>query len=83
MSVWLEWTKATDCKSVIIHRGFKSLHRLQYKYFKLQRRQTLEQYLDLCRETLEIGIRKKNRTGIDHIGYTGDMMKFYLVKINI
>lgn len=38
----------------------------------------MKQYLDLCKKTLEQGIRKKNRTGVDHIGYTGDMMKFDL-----
>ena len=38
----------------------------------------MRQYLDLCNKILTKGIRKKNRTGIDHIGYTGDMMKFDL-----
>jgi len=40
----------------------------------------MKQYLDLCKKTMENGIRKTNRTGIDHIGYTGDMMKFDLSK---
>ena len=38
----------------------------------------MKQYLELCKKTMEQGIRKTNRTGIDHIGYTGDMMKFDL-----
>lgn len=36
------------------------------------------QYLDICKKALYTGIKKKNRTGIDHIGYTGDMMQFDL-----
>lgn len=40
----------------------------------------MKQYLELCKRTMEQGIRKTNRTGIDHIGYTGDMMKFDLTK---
>lgn len=40
----------------------------------------MKQYLDLCQKTIDNGIRKTNRTGIDHIGYTGDMMKFDLSK---
>jgi len=40
----------------------------------------MKQYLELCKKTMENGIRKTNRTGIDHIGYTGDMMKFDLSK---
>jgi len=38
----------------------------------------MQQYLRICRELLENGKRKSNRTGIDHIGYHGDMMKFDL-----
>ena len=38
----------------------------------------MRQYLDLCEKVLEKGIRKQNRTGVDHIGYTGDMMQFDL-----
>lgn len=38
----------------------------------------MKQYIDLCKKTLKKGIRKQNRTGVDHIGYTGDMMKFDL-----
>jgi len=38
----------------------------------------MKQYLDLCIKTMNEGIKKKNRTGIDHIGYTGDMMQFNL-----
>lgn len=36
----------------------------------------MQQYLDLCNNLLNKGRRKQNRTGIDHIGYHGDMMKF-------
>ncbi len=38
----------------------------------------MHQYLQLCLKVLETGKRKTNRTGIDHIGYQGDMMKFDL-----
>ena len=38
----------------------------------------MRNYLDLCHKTLNDGISKENRTGINHIGYMGDMMKFYL-----
>ena len=38
----------------------------------------MKQYLELCQKVLDQGIRKTNRTGIDHFGYTGDMMKFDL-----
>lgn len=38
----------------------------------------MKQYLDLCKKVLYKGITKKNRTGINHVGYTGDMMKFNL-----
>ena len=37
----------------------------------------MQQYLDLCRKALS-GLKKENRTGTDHIGYHGDMMKFDL-----
>jgi thymidylate synthase len=40
----------------------------------------MEQYLKLCSKTLAEGIRKQNRTGVAHFGYTGDMMKFDLSK---
>ena len=36
----------------------------------------MKQYLDLCQKVLDQGVRKSNRTGIDTIGYIGDMMKF-------
>ena len=36
----------------------------------------MKQYLDLCRKVLDEGLWKTNRTGIDHIGYIGDMMRF-------
>jgi thymidylate synthase len=38
----------------------------------------MKQYLDLCKKVLDKGIRKTNRTGVDHFGYTGDMMQFDL-----
>ncbi len=38
----------------------------------------MRQYLDLCAKALGTGIRKTNRTGIDHIGYTGDMAQYDL-----
>jgi thymidylate synthase len=38
----------------------------------------MKQYLELSQKALAQGIRKSNRTGVDHIGYTGDMMKFNL-----
>jgi thymidylate synthase len=38
----------------------------------------MKQYLELSQKALDQGVRKTNRTGIDHIGYTGDMMKFNL-----
>lgn len=38
----------------------------------------MQQYLDVCRKAVEFGLRKKNRTDYDHIGYHGDMMKFDL-----
>ncbi len=37
----------------------------------------MKQYLELCQKALA-GLKKKNRTGVDHIGYHGDMMKFNL-----
>ena len=40
----------------------------------------MKQYLNLAKKAMDTGIRKKNRTGVDHIGYTGDMMKFDLSK---
>lgn len=36
------------------------------------------QYLELCNELLEIGKRKKNRTGVDTIGLFGAQMRFHL-----
>ena len=36
----------------------------------------MRQYLTLLQDVMDKGIRKKNRTGVDHFGYTGDMMKF-------
>lgn len=38
----------------------------------------MKQYLDLCKKVLDTGIMKKNRTGINHLGIQGDMMKFDL-----
>lgn len=38
----------------------------------------MRQYLALCEKVLAKGIRKTNRTGFDHFGYTGDMMQFDL-----
>lgn len=38
----------------------------------------MKQYLDLCNKVLANGKTKNNRTGVNHIGYTGDMMKFDL-----
>lgn len=38
----------------------------------------MKQYISLCKKVLEKGLRKTNRTGIDHFGYTGDMMQFDL-----
>ncbi|MEA3242314.1 MAG: thymidylate synthase [Pseudomonadota bacterium] len=38
----------------------------------------MKQYLDLCKQVLETGIRKPNRTGVDTIGIHGAMMKFDL-----
>lgn len=37
----------------------------------------MKQYQEICKKALT-GIKKSNRTGIDHIGYHGDMMKFDL-----
>ena len=37
----------------------------------------MKQYLDLLEKAMG-GVRKTNRTGVDHIGYTGDMMQFDL-----
>lgn len=37
----------------------------------------MKQYLDICKKAME-GLQKKNRTGIDHIGYQGDMCKYDL-----
>ncbi len=37
----------------------------------------MQQYLELCQKALT-GLQKENRTGVDHIGYHGDMMKFNL-----
>ena len=38
----------------------------------------MKQYLEICKRTLEQGVMKENRTGINHLGYHGDMMKFDL-----
>lgn len=38
----------------------------------------MKQYLDLCKQVLDTGIRKSNRTGVDTIGIHGAMMKFDL-----
>ena len=38
----------------------------------------MKQYLDLCRQVLNEGVRKPNRTGVDTIGIHGAMMKFDL-----
>lgn len=38
----------------------------------------MRQYLTLMQDVLDKGIRKTNRTGIDHFGYFGDMMQFDL-----
>ena len=40
----------------------------------------MQQYLDLCRKALTQGIIKKNRTGVDHIGYQGDMCQYDLAE---
>ncbi len=40
----------------------------------------MDQYIKICNKALREGIRKTNRTGVDHIGYTGDMMQFNLQK---
>ena len=36
----------------------------------------MKQYLELCKKVLEKGVQKENRTGVDTIGYIGDMMQF-------
>ena len=38
----------------------------------------MKQYLELCKQVLDKGIRKPNRTGVDTIGIQGAMMKFDL-----
>lgn len=38
----------------------------------------MEQYLNLCRNVLRDGRQKSNRTGVDTIGYHGDMCKYNL-----
>jgi len=38
----------------------------------------MKQYLDLCKKLLAQTKHKDNRTGIPHVGYFGDMMKFDL-----
>lgn len=38
----------------------------------------MRQYIDLARKTLELGMYKRNRTGVDHIGYHGDMCQYNL-----
>ena len=38
----------------------------------------MKQYLRLLSECLNLGITKTNRTGVDHIGYQGDMCKYNL-----
>lgn len=40
----------------------------------------MKQYIDICKKVIEFGEIKSNRTGIDTIGYHGDMMKFDLQK---
>jgi len=37
----------------------------------------MRQYLKLCKRALG-GLRKTNRTGVDHIGYMGDMCKYHM-----
>ena len=37
----------------------------------------MKQYQEICKKALA-GTKKSNRTGVDHIGYHGDMMKFDL-----
>lgn len=36
----------------------------------------MKQYLDLCRKALEHGMRKTNRTGVDHVGVLAEMCKY-------
>lgn len=38
----------------------------------------MKNYLELCQKTLDEGIQKKNRTGIDHIGIHGGVLNFNL-----
>ena len=38
----------------------------------------MRQYLTLLQDAMDKGIRKTNRTGVDHFGYFGDMMQFDL-----
>lgn len=40
----------------------------------------MKQYLDLCTKVIQCGTWKTNRTGIDHLGYHGDMCKYDLSK---
>jgi len=40
----------------------------------------MQQYIDLCNKVFQFGLEKTNRTGINHIGYHGDMMKFDLAE---
>jgi thymidylate synthase len=41
---------------------------------------TMKKYLDLCEYVLKTGIRKQNRTGVDHIGTHGGMLEFDLAE---
>ena len=38
----------------------------------------MHEYLRIAKKVITHGIRKKNRTGTDHIGYIGDMAEYYM-----